>query len=340
MYTRVLLIACLIFFLDDAFAIDECLVQKRLDPIVNVSDMGAIGDGFADDTDAFQRAFDKIASTGGTVEVGSGIYMINAVIGIKISSNTNLLMDGESYLTAFANKSDGYSIIKIADAENVSIVGGNLRGERYSHQSDGGEWGMGLSVLRSTDILIKELSSEDNWGDGFYIGGNSKNVKFCSVVANNNRRQGMSIISGENITVTGSVFRGTHGVNPQAGIDIEPNRGDSVRNVHIKNSKFINNSGAGIMAYVPIGGKASSASAIIIEDNILMKNGSHGIWISSATDVRIARNIFLENNINSIELNIKSNKVIVEQNTILNSARNNIAISDKGKNNIFNNSYR
>ena len=47
--------------------------------IINVRDKGAVGDGIHDDTAAFQAAVNALPSTGGTVYVPAGTYLIDPV---------------------------------------------------------------------------------------------------------------------------------------------------------------------------------------------------------------------------------------------------------------------
>ena len=44
------------------------------------------------------------------------------------------------------------------------------------------------------------------------------------VTADNNRRQGLSIVEADGVLVTDSIFSNTHGTRPSAGIDLEPDQ--------------------------------------------------------------------------------------------------------------------
>lgn len=79
------------------------------------------------------------------------------------------------------------------------------------------------------------------WGDGFYVGGMSRNITFCGVVADNNRRQGLSITLADGVVVKNSVFKNTNGADPQFGIDLEPNPNNIVNNINISTSQFSGN---------------------------------------------------------------------------------------------------
>jgi len=266
--------------------------------------------------------------------------MIDAVVGVQIKSNTNLLLTKDSYIRAIPNNSRQYSIIKIINSNNVTIVGGNLIGDRAEHQGTQGEWGMGISIKGANNVIVKEVVSRDNWGDGFYISDGSKNIDFCSVTADGNRRQGMSIISGDNIAVIDSVFKNTNGTKPEAGIDIEPDQGDSVRGVRITGSKFLNNLGPGVMSYVAPGNRKASIDNIIIEDNIMMKNGAGGGVVFNTSNVKIISNIFVENERAAINFGQETKNGIIERNVIYRKKSGGREILDSGNNSIVGNYFR
>jgi hypothetical protein len=111
--------------------------------------------------------------------------------------------------------------------------------------------GQGIRIDGGAEhITISGVTAKEMWGDGFYVDG-ATNVKFCSVTADDNRRQGLSIIEADVLVVTNSVFKNTQGTRPSAGIDLEPNkpvdkRVQEITNVRIQNSKFLDNAGGGI----------------------------------------------------------------------------------------------
>jgi len=173
-----------------------------------------------------------------------------------------------------------YAILKIPKAEDVNVIGGTLQGDRREHKARAGEWGMGIFISRdSRRINISNVRSRHMWGDGFYLGG-AHEVAFCSVYAENNRRQGLSIVDGSRILVTNSVFRDTRGTRPSAGIDLEPDGPHhSITDVRIERSKFINNDGGGVM----IAGKKGKIARVEIERNYF--EGARPILIENSPNV-------------------------------------------------------
>jgi hypothetical protein len=239
--------------------------------VVNVRSKGAKGDNQTDDTAAIQTAIDKIAGTGGTVLVPNGTYMVNAVgkNRLTLKSDMTLKLSTGATLKAIPNNSEKYSILSIAGVSNVTVVGGTLEGEREEHVGKSGEWGMGIYIDRGANhITISGVASKNMWGDGFYVEG-ATDVKFCSVTADNNRRQGLSIIEADGLIVKNSTFKNTHGTRPSDGIDLEPdNAAQRITNVRIQDSLFLDNAGAGIQ----IAGKKGTTSKVEITRNVFRGN--------------------------------------------------------------------
>jgi len=101
-------------------------------------------------------------------------------------------------------------------------------GDRSTHTGVGGEWGMGMQICGSNNVVVVGLTAKECWGDGFYITNVNTNLTFCNVVADHNRRQGMSITSVNGMVVRNSTFTNSIGTSPEFGIDVEPNPGETV----------------------------------------------------------------------------------------------------------------
>jgi hypothetical protein len=65
------------FLAAGAGATQRTALEKFRD-VVSVKDFGAVGDGVADDTAAFQAAWSAIQSTGGTIVIPAGVYLLNS----------------------------------------------------------------------------------------------------------------------------------------------------------------------------------------------------------------------------------------------------------------------
>src|SRR5699024_9046472 len=79
----------------------------------------------------------------------------------------------------------------------------------------------------------------------------NENVKIINGVLDNNRRNGISIISGRNIEINNVFISNTNGQNPQSGIDIEPNSNDDIlENIKLLNIETFNNTMNGIVVSI------------------------------------------------------------------------------------------
>lgn len=274
--------ACTIAMTLPATAREGCAEAPTSPLVVNVKDKGAKGDGKTDDTAAIQAAIEEAGGTGGAVFVPKGTYMID-VVGkdrLALKSDMTLKLSKEAILKAIPNDAKKYSILFISGVTNVTITGGVLEGDRDEHKGKAGEWGMGIRIHGdASHIVISGVTARNMWGDGFYVQGAS-DVKFCSVIADGNRRQGLSIIDVDGLFVLNSIFKNTRGTRPSAGIDFEPDDADQkVSNVKIERSQFLNNAGPGIL----IAGKRGAVAKVELTRNVF--KGNQPIVVKNAPQV-------------------------------------------------------
>jgi len=215
-----------------------------------------------DSTSVIQACIDN-EPAGGFVKLPAGTYLVNALNGLKLKSNVDFCLGKDTVLRAIPNNSTHYAIVKAWGVQNVLFDGGTVEGERDQHTiSDAGhpgEWGMGIDIRESSMVRISNVTIRNAWGDGIYIGrtlgvnGTNKNIVIENVVCDNNRRQGISLITGENVLIENSILENTHGTPPQFGIDLQPDDTslEMLKNIVIRNLTTINNTGGGILRYNP-----------------------------------------------------------------------------------------
>ena len=197
---------------------------------------GAVADDTGDDTVAFNRALQAAASSSSTdtVFVPAGTYMIKADGGdggVQVLSKTKLKMDPDAVLQVITNAERGYNCIRTNGVTDAEISGGTICGDRTTHIGTSGEWGHGIGIYDSTDVTISNVTVKNCWGDGVYIGtandysttAKSRQISLSGVTTDNNRRNGLSVVAADGVTVDGCLFVNTNGTDPQAGIDIETN---------------------------------------------------------------------------------------------------------------------
>ena len=207
------------------------------------------------------------------VHITGGNYLVkvnkNGQTCLSITDNTELVLNGTVRL--LPNSFSNYNIIDVI-GNNVRIFGtGTIIGDKHAHTGTTGEWGMGINIKKATNVSISGLNIKDCWGDCIYIGNDSEKVLVDKCTLDHGRRQGISVTSGNQITLKNLKITNVFGTNPQYGIDIEPNKNGVVDNVRMKNI-IIDNCKGGILVW----GKAEGAKVgnIIIEDckisNILL----------------------------------------------------------------------
>lgn len=182
--------------------------------------------------------------------IEDGYYQVTSINSntpcLQINSNTDFVLNGTIVLTP--NNYTHYNIIR-TNGDDICLRGkGGIIGDKHSHLGKKGEWGMGIYVSGGQNINIKGLTIKDCWGDCIYITQKTKGITVEKCYLDHGRRQGISIISANNVTVDNCIITNVGGTNPQYAIDIEPNAGDTVKAVTIKNVKVFNCRG-GIECY-------------------------------------------------------------------------------------------
>jgi polygalacturonase len=220
----------------------------------NVLDYGAIGNGITDTTVAINNTINYVSSLGsGTVYIPDGTYMINTSSPIRPKSNVNIVLATNAVLKAIPTANGSYDIVYFYNVSNAGITGGSVLGDRDTHLGTTGEWGYGIRVSSCSYINLANINISHCWGDGVIIGGTltghtwSDNVTMTNVVSDNNRRQGLSVISVKGLTITGGNLMNTIGADPQAGIDFEPDLiTHFIQGVVMNNVQITNNHGWGV----------------------------------------------------------------------------------------------
>lgn len=183
------------------------------------------------------------------------VEAINGAGAIRIPSN--LYWHNQSIIYQLPCSFEKFSTIHLDNVHDVTIDGGMIIGDVKSHMGNSGEWGHGIKCSGAKDIIIKNISCNNCWGDGIdliegkYVK-NKTGLNTCEriiidkVKCNYNRRQGMSIEAATDVVVCNSEFCFTGAIKatlPTAGIDIEPwaNNSDKIYNIKIENCRFIDN---------------------------------------------------------------------------------------------------
>lgn len=312
--------------LSDETLVAELLIQDEM----NVKEFGAKGDGETDDTEAIQLCLDTCKN----IIIRDGVYMIDASTSVlpKSDSNINIV---NATLKAITNNLDSYKIIYIHDVDNVIIKGGTIEGDRETHTGETGEWGNCIHISGwSSNITIKNVTCKNAWGDGIYIN-RAINVNTENVICDNNRRQGISVISVDGFHSLNDRLINTNGTSPESGIDIEPNAStDKIKNIILENLYTANNTGNGIDIWLPMLDETSDPVSIKILNHHDVGSGK-GERIGGHNQTRfdiLVDNSLLENNLqNGIDMrdwfDNEIDKIVINRPTIINCNYNEVSLS-------------
>ncbi|MFC5568756.1 right-handed parallel beta-helix repeat-containing protein [Lysobacter yangpyeongensis] len=295
--------------------------RARGSAVLDVRNYGAYGDGIHDDTAAIQRAIDALPSTGGTVVVPPGVYLIDAEKSVRLRSLMHLQLDHEAKLVARSNAADRYYVVNAYKVNDVEISGGQVIGERNNHLGSTGEWGHCVMVRGCKRVTVRDMRMADGWGDGLSIGAAdgsttvlSEDVAVANVVCSNNRRQGLTIGRTRDVRVHDSQFCYTGGIKPGCGIDIEPDPiGTSLTDgVLIQNCWIHDNAGNGIQIYKEV-------HDVTVRDCRIEFNQGYGVLAIGAVDGTIANNTLAHNRLYGVGLRVATTGYGVDGNTFRNN---------------------
>jgi polygalacturonase len=187
---------------------------------------------------------------GDTILVPDREFLVDALISVIPKAGTILQIDG--VIRAIPNAATNYNVISVEQDGVTIVLNGAIEGERYQHQGGTGEWGHGIRISANHVKVTGNGQVRDCWGDGIYVSG-AKSVLIEGITASKNRRQGLSVIDVDGLTVSGASFLDTGGTAPGAGIDLEVDNPDSqsIRNVQITGCRFSGNQGASVLVATP-----------------------------------------------------------------------------------------
>jgi polygalacturonase len=246
-----------------------------------------------DSTDSLQAAINS--GTGKVIVPYMGSDWI--VRPIKLTSNQEIVFEPGVIVTAkkgeFQHKN--HCLLSANGKKNITLsgYGATLRMRKNDYTKPPyprSEWRMAIAFYCCSDIKVSGLTLKDSGGDGIFLGALKKGVPCRNVVIrdcifDNNYRQGMSVISVENLLVENCVFKNTNGTPPSAGIDIEPDvETDSLVNVVISNCVSQDNAGSGLTVYLNKLKRKSKNVSILFVNCYVSRCGKSGMIVGAVND--------------------------------------------------------
>lgn len=261
---RPIKILCLAFLLLGLFLANYSFCQRKPFLYKKVTDLNSSGIDISnyllkgDITNYLPKGYSKRGDVDYTVFIQKAIDNMDIVVlppfpiavnssSLKLKSNFKLIFQPNSKLVMLPNKLASYCVLGVVDLDNVTIINANIEGDRYTHLDNKGEWGMGIYIENSRNVKILNPRIRNCWGDGIYIGRNargafSRNIEITGGWLDNNRRNGISVISVDNLKISNIVVSNSNGTSPMSGIDFEPNKNDEIlKNIVVQNVRTFNN---------------------------------------------------------------------------------------------------
>lgn len=223
-----------------------------------------------DATAALQAAIDSGAEKV-IVEKMPGPWIVNK---IQLADNQELFFEPgvvvQAKKGAFRGKAD--ALFSANEKTNLKLIGpdATLQMHRDDYDSpdyERAEWRHILNLNGCENVTIQGLTLTESGGDGIYLGAGKnhkpcRNVTIRDVVCDRNYRQGISVITAENLLIENCVLKNTVGIAPGAGIDFEPNFAEErLVNCIMRDCQIENNKSAGILLYLrPLDGTSEPVS--------------------------------------------------------------------------------
>jgi hypothetical protein len=246
--------------------------------------VSALSWGFDEEnsTQAIQSAINSGADTVLIPNVGKPWYVDPIVLtseqtlileeGVTISARKGSFLGRHNYLFSAVNEKHisiiGYGAI-------VEMRKADYRKKPYEKS----EWRHKISLKGCSDVLIEGMTIRSSGGDGIYIGRGQGEIRYCeNVIVKNllledHYRQGISVVSVQNLLIENVKIYDTGGTAPSSGIDFEPNNpSERLSNCVVRNCEIQKNGGAGILLYFKKLDNDSYPVSIHIENCTIKRN--------------------------------------------------------------------
>ena len=246
-----------------------------------------------DSTDALQAAIDSGASKVIVPYTGSP-WIVRP---IKLTSDLEITFEPGVIVVAkrgeFKGKND--SLFQARGKQDIILrgYGATFKMQKADYTDpnmyEKSEWRMGIWLRACTNVQVYGLTIRETGGDGVYIGavGDApcRDIVIRDITCTNNHRQGLSVISVDNLLIENCLFQDTDGTKPCAGVDIEPNSATCIiANIVVRNCVSRNNTGSGFLVYLLKLTEASHDVSILFDNCFDDGNGRPIIKIGSGTD--------------------------------------------------------
>ena len=250
-----------------------------------------------DATWALQKALDDPEADRIIVRDMNSPWLISKTVFLR--SNKEIIFEQGSVVqskpgTFLENRQPMFRALSL---DNLKIIGQGQGDQRATlkmnkEEYTTSEFGHILGIDGVKDFEIRGLKLTGAGGDGIHVAGAtyetakpglrtySENGIIEDIIADNNRRQGISIDSAKDVIVRNSTFSNTEGTAPSAGIDLEPTWDfERLENVTIENVTLKGNNGNGLQLALGNLDDASAPVSIDINNVTIDDNNRSGVTV-------------------------------------------------------------
>jgi hypothetical protein len=199
------------------------------------------------------------------------------------SHSTVILQEGVEIISKRGSfQKEDNSLLALKDVENITLYG---YGARLTMRKDDyrrapyekSEWRHAIELYGCTRISVLGLIVTSSGGDGVYLGRGTQtfngDILLRDLTLRDHFRQGISVISAQDLRIENVEMSSTEGTPPSAGIDFEPNYPDEVFiRCLLKNCIIRSNAGPGVSVVLMKLDKASRGIDIRVEDSVVSNN--------------------------------------------------------------------
>lgn len=177
--------------------------------------------------------------------IPNGNYYIDT--DITIPSDITIKWNENATIIKKPTDRELYRMFDIFRVENVTFINPTIIGDKNTHIGTSGEYGYPIYIAESQNIKIYNADISQAWGDGIYIGlkymsnpvQNTDNIVIDNFYIHNISRNGITIGTGNNITIKNGIISDVNRTSPKAGIDIEIEN-DELPNLYLSNINISN----------------------------------------------------------------------------------------------------
>lgn len=203
----------------------------------------------------------------------AGTYQSDSIV---VPSNVHWVFDKNCTLKATTGYASTEELLDFTSATDFVLECNDAVFQMIKSEYTTGEHRHCFNLVNCTDGLIINPNAIDSGGDGYYVNGATR-VTIVNPKADNNRRNGMSVIKATDLNVTGiAKFTDQTGTNPQSGLVIEPNSDtDSLIRVNFDTVECTGNAADALSIYLD-DYKTGTPADVSININKLISRGNTG----------------------------------------------------------------